>query len=121
LRTRHTFSQHQHSSSITRLKIIFPIRCQGFTTRAVWITLMGLDAETNRSPLLTLQLELDEGRLCAEIESVVLNVTSGDGDGLDGLIYSLRTDGLDLDFAFASQQRRDCTRYGVGAGISRYT
>lgn len=82
---------------------------------------MRLDAEANRSSLLALQLELHEGRLSAQIEPVVLDVASCDSDGFDGLIHGLWADSLDLYFAFAPEQRRDCTRYGVGAGISRYT
>lgn len=81
---------------------------------------MRVYGEPHGSPLLILQLELHERRLGGKVEPVGLDVASGNGDGLDGLVYRLRSDGLHLDLVLTTQEGSDGTRDGVGAGVARY-
>lgn len=83
--------------------------------------LVTADAKAYGGALLVLKFQLHKRRLRNQIEPVPLDITPGDGDGLDRLVDCLRADSLNLDFAFVPQKGGDGPGDGVGAGVSRYT
>src|SRR5690606_564804 len=79
-----------------------------------------LDGEADGRALLLVQFELHERRYRAQTETIGLDVRPCDGDGLDGLVDGVRSDGLDFYLALVAQQSRDRASYRVRPRRSRY-
>ena len=77
--------------------------------------LHGLHGEAHRCPLLVLELELDERRPRAQVQTFRFDVRACDRDRLHGLVHGVRADRLDLDFPLVSKERGDGPGDGVGS------
>lgn len=88
--------------------------------RGLGLERVRLDVKTDCGALFVLELELHKRRLRAEVEPVGFDVAPSDRDRLDRLVDRLGADGLDFDFALASDKSGDGACDRVGAGVSGY-
>jgi hypothetical protein len=79
------------------------------------------NGKTNRRALFILQLELDKRGLGIKIKLVCFDIATSYGNGFDRLIDGSGPNGLNLDLALTTQQRRNGSSNRVGLGIPRYT